>query len=56
MELIDGRTRAWSSAQHDLVVLSVGMLPATTPARCYGVPVDKDGFIKAPESQHLADC
>jgi heterodisulfide reductase subunit A len=34
---------------HDLVVLSVGMLPGYNPQPLYGVPVaDDDGFVKIP--------
>jgi heterodisulfide reductase subunit A len=33
---------------HDLVVLSVGMLPGYQPQQLFGVPVDEDGFIQAP--------
>jgi heterodisulfide reductase subunit A len=34
--------------KHDLVVLSVGMLPGYDPAAVYGVPVGEDGFIECP--------
>ena len=35
--------------QHDLVVLSTGMVPAYNPQELYGVPVaTDDGFIKLP--------
>jgi len=33
---------------HDLVVLSVGMLPGYHPQQMFGVPDDEDGFIQAP--------
>jgi heterodisulfide reductase subunit A len=34
---------------HDLVVLSVGMLPGFNPRAQYGVEVAKDGFIQIPD-------
>jgi heterodisulfide reductase subunit A len=34
--------------QHDLVVLSVGMLPGYRPQAVYQVPVDTDGFVRTP--------
>jgi heterodisulfide reductase subunit A2 len=33
---------------HDLVVLSVGMLPGYNPESLYGVPVADDGFAAIP--------
>ncbi len=33
--------------KHDLVVLSVGMLPAFDPRPTYGVPISEDGFIES---------
>ena len=33
---------------HDLVVLSVGMLPAVSPEAIYNIPVGEDGFIYIP--------
>lgn len=47
VELIDQNSRV-VERKHDLAVLSVGMLPGFDPNSMYGVPVDKDGFIKAP--------
>jgi heterodisulfide reductase subunit A len=35
--------------QHDLVVLSVGMIPANDPELVFGVPVGDDGFIHIPD-------
>ena len=35
--------------QHDLVVLSVGMIPAYNPEPVFGVPVGDDGFIQIPD-------
>jgi heterodisulfide reductase subunit A len=53
VELIDDGSRV-VERQHDLVVLSTGMLPAYNPQEMYGVPVaDEDGFIKLP-SPNLA--
>jgi heterodisulfide reductase subunit A len=34
---------------HDLVVLSVGMLPAYDPERIFQIPVGADGFISTPD-------
>jgi heterodisulfide reductase subunit A len=39
--------------QHDLVVLSVGMLPGWNPTETLGVPVAQDGFIATP-SIHIS--
>jgi heterodisulfide reductase subunit A len=36
--------------KHDLVVLSVGMLPAFDPTSVYGVAVGEDGFVSAPSA------
>jgi heterodisulfide reductase subunit A len=41
--------------QHDLVVLSVGMLPGYDPQSVFGVPVSTDGFISIREP-NLAPC
>jgi len=41
--------------QHDLVVLSVGMLPGYDPQSVFGVPVGTDGFIQVDEP-NLAPC
>jgi len=50
VELIDefGKTRV-TERQHDLVVLSVGMLPGGDPRPKFGVPVGEDGFIEVPD-------
>jgi heterodisulfide reductase subunit A len=40
---------------HDLVVLSVGLLPAYNPQAVYGVPVGEDGFVSIP-SPNLYPC
>ncbi len=40
---------------HDLVVLSVGLLPAYNPQTIYGVPVGEDGFVSIP-SPNLYPC
>ena len=48
VELIDDGSRV-IERQHDLVVLSTGMLPAYNPQEMFGVPVaGEDGFIKLP--------
>ena len=50
VELIDeyGQTRV-TDRQHDLVVLSVGMLPGYNPQSMFGVPVGEDGFVHVPD-------
>ncbi len=40
---------------HDLVVLSVGLLPSYDPQVIYGVPVGDDGFVSIP-SPNLSPC
>jgi heterodisulfide reductase subunit A len=47
VELVDATPRILERT-HDLVVLSVGMLPAFQPLDCFGVPPSDDGFIAAP--------
>jgi heterodisulfide reductase subunit A len=47
VELVDEASRV-VELQHDLVVLSVGMLPGYNPQALYDVPVDADGFIRIP--------
>jgi heterodisulfide reductase subunit A len=48
VELIDDGSRV-VERQHDLIVLSVGMVPAYDPLKVYGVPADADdGFIRIP--------
>ena len=54
VELIDEGSQVVEN-DHDLVVLSVGMLPAYNPTKTYGVPVDGDGFIHQP-SPNLNPC
>jgi heterodisulfide reductase subunit A2 len=49
VELIDDDSRV-VERQHDLVVLSVGMLPGYDPQALFGVPTAGDGFI------HLPNC
>ena len=40
---------------HDLVVLSVGLLPAYNPEPVYGIPVEDDGFVYVP-SPNASPC
>jgi heterodisulfide reductase subunit A len=48
VELIDEGSHL-SERQHDLVVLSAGMVPAYNPQRLYGVPIaSDDGFVNTP--------
>ncbi|MEJ2555048.1 MAG: hypothetical protein P8186_02200 [Anaerolineae bacterium] len=48
VELIDEGSRVVERT-HDLVVLSVGMLPGYNPHPVYAVPVaDEDAFVKTP--------
>jgi len=48
VELIDDGSRV-VERQHDLIVLSVGMVPAYNPQQMYGVPIDsEDGFVRLP--------
>jgi heterodisulfide reductase subunit A len=46
VELVDATPRILERT-HDLVVLSVGMLPGYQPLECFGVPTSDDGFIAA---------
>ena len=48
VELIDDDSHI-VERKHDLVVLSVGMVPAYNPQKMFSVPVGDDGFIYAPE-------
>ena len=48
VELIDEQSQVVEHT-HDLVVLSVGMLPSYDPGKVYQIPVEKDGFIHIPE-------
>ena len=54
VELIDEGLRVVDRT-HDLVVLSVGMLPAYNPEPIYHVPVGEDGFISIP-SPSISPC
>jgi heterodisulfide reductase subunit A len=47
VELIDEDSQVVERS-HDLVVLSVGMLPGYNPQALYGVPVAGDGFVDTP--------
>jgi len=49
VELIDeyGHTRV-TDRQHDLIVLSVGLLPGYNPQAMFGVPTAEDGFVNIP--------
>jgi heterodisulfide reductase subunit A len=33
---------------HDMVVLSVGLLPSYNPDAVYGIPIGEDGFVSIP--------
>ena len=48
VELVDEYSHI-AERQHDLVVLSVGMLPGYNPQAMYGVPVAEDGFMDIPD-------
>ena len=48
VELVDDNSRV-AEIQHDLVVLSVGMLPGFNPQAMYGVSPAEDGFIEIPD-------
>jgi len=48
VELVDVDSRVVERT-HDLVVLSVGMLPGWNPQATFGVPVAEDGFIQIPD-------
>ncbi len=47
VELIDDHSQV-VERKHDLVVLSVGMLPGGDPQALYGVPTSEDGFVRIP--------
>ncbi len=47
VELIDDQSRV-VERQHDLVVLSTGMLPGGNSEALFGVPTAEDGFIRIP--------
>jgi heterodisulfide reductase subunit A len=54
VELIDEGSQVVERT-HDLVVLSVGMLPAYNPQPVYRVPIGADGFVKVP-APNLSPC
>jgi heterodisulfide reductase subunit A len=54
VELIEEGSRV-EDRMHDLVVLSVGLLPGYDPEPIYGVPVEDDGFVYVP-SPNAAPC
>ena len=47
VELIDDNSRV-VERKHDLVVLSVGMLPGSNPEALFRVPTAEDGFVRIP--------
>jgi heterodisulfide reductase subunit A len=47
VELIDDNSRV-VERKHDLVVLSVGMLPGSNPEAMFRVPTAEDGFVRIP--------
>jgi heterodisulfide reductase subunit A len=54
VELIDEQSQVVENT-HDLVVLSVGMLPGEDPEKIYKIPIEKDGFVQIP-SPNIAPC
>jgi len=54
VESVDVPTRIFERT-HDLVVLSVGMLPAGNPEPLFGVPTEEDGFASIP-SPNISPC
>jgi len=54
MELIEEGSQVVERT-HDLVVLSVGLLPAYNPQTIYGIPVGDDGFVDIPAT-NLFPC
>jgi heterodisulfide reductase subunit A len=54
VESVDVPTRIFERT-HDLVVLSVGMLPGDNPKPLYGVPTAEDGFVDIP-SPNISPC
>lgn len=48
VELVDDNSRV-VERKHDMVVLSVGMLPGLNATTTYDVPVSDDGFINLPD-------
>jgi heterodisulfide reductase subunit A len=53
VELIDEGARVVERT-YDLVVLSVGMLPAYNPQPVYRVPIGTDGFVSVPAPNRRA--
>jgi heterodisulfide reductase subunit A2 len=54
VELIDEGSQV-VERPHDMVVLSVGMLPSYNPQALYGVPIADDGFVAVP-SPNISPC
>ena len=54
VELMEEGSRV-EERTHDLVVLSVGLLPAYNPQVTYGIPVEDDGFVSVP-SPNSSPC
>jgi heterodisulfide reductase subunit A len=54
VELMEEGSRV-EDRTHDLVVLSVGLLPAYNPEPVYGIPVEDDGFVAVP-SPNVSPC
>ena len=54
VELIEEGSRIVERT-HDMVVLSVGMLPAYNPEKIYHVPIANDGFVEIPAT-NLSPC
>ena len=52
LEMMDGPSRI-VERRHDLVVLSVGMLPGYDPQAVFDVPIAEDGFVR-PLSPNLS--
>jgi heterodisulfide reductase subunit A len=54
VELMEEGSRV-EERTHDLVVLSVGLLPAYNPLAIYGVPISDDGFVSV-SAPNLSPC
>ena len=54
LELIEDESRVVERT-HDMVVLSVGLLPAYNPDIVYGIPIGEDGFVSIP-APNVAPC
>ena len=48
VEMIDDNSRV-IERNHDLVVLSVGMLPGSNPEKMFGIATADDGFVEIPD-------